>query len=134
MCWYSEYSFTSQSAMGPERVSGHPSACPSWVPDRSFVMSFSTWYQKIRGGLDMVSVALAALDLIGQLASGKWGASKSRLERLELISKIVDRVKDGATGAAKPEDVRADIEKMRTELADNNATVDAEVDEKFPQD
>lgn len=94
-------------------------------------MSLSSWYQKIRGGLDMVSVALSALDLIGQLASGKLAATKGGLERLELISKIVDRVKDGTAGGAKPEDIRSYIDKMRADLSGNNAAVDAEADEKF---
>lgn len=92
-------------------------------------MSLSSWYQKLRGGLDVVSVALSALDLIGQLASGKLG--QGRLDRLELISKIVERVRDGATGTAKLEHVRDYVEKLRTDLAGNNATVDAEADEKF---
>ena len=92
-------------------------------------MSFASWYQKLRGGLDLVSIALAALDLIGQLASGKVG--KTRLDRLDLISKIVDRVKDGANGTAKPEEIRDYLEQLRSDLTDNNTTVDSEADTKF---
>jgi hypothetical protein len=90
-----------------------------------------SWIGKLRGGLDMASTAVSALELIGQLARGKIGTKHSRLEILDLIAKIVDRIQAGVTGASKPEDVRAEIDKIRADLGGNNATVDAEADEKF---
>jgi hypothetical protein len=83
--------------------------------------------------LDMSSVALSALELVGDIARGKLGSkTDDAINLLDIISKIVERVKAGFDGKADPADIKAEIAKMRNDLQSGDDAVDAAVDEKFP--
>jgi hypothetical protein len=89
---------------------------------------------KAKKFFDMSSVALSALELVGDIAKGELGSrGTSAVELLELIAKIVEKVKAGFDGTVSAADIKAEIAKMRSDIAANDAAADAAVDEKFPK-
>lgn len=93
----------------------------------------SSWLSKARAVFDMGSVVAAALDLVGDIARGKIGTkNKTARELLDMIALVVERVKAGFDGKITADEIKAEIAKMRDDLASNDAAADAAVDEKFP--
>lgn len=85
----------------------------------------SLW-SKVRNGLDMAQVCITAFELIGELVK-----KRRSIDTLDVVATIVERVKAVFAGKEDPAKARADFDKMKADLAQNNADVDAEVDDRF---
>lgn len=90
----------------------------------------SLW-SKVRGGLDLAKVCLTGIELIHQLIKNKKGGPEATLN---LVGKVIARVREALDGSRSPEDIMAELDKMTADLKSNDAAVDDAVDDKFDTD
>jgi hypothetical protein len=78
--------------------------------------------------LDMLAVALHALDTIAELVKGRGGSTHA----LALVEEVVNHVRDGFAGA-DPNTIHEAFLKLRTDLMENDRDADTALDKKFPR-
>jgi hypothetical protein len=94
---------------------------------------------KAKKALDVAGHGLQALETIGDLARGglsAQGFSDDRLDKatdaLHTIVSIVSAIRGGLEGTVSLEQIDAEIKKVASSLADNDAAAQGDLDAKFP--
>jgi len=90
-------------------------------------------FDKARRYIDLGSLTLTVLEAVIAIAKAHVGKdSQAALDGLEKIVKVGELFKDSVDGNITSAEVKAEILKMRSDIAANDAAADAAVDEKFP--
>lgn len=90
-------------------------------------MSILSW-NTVKKGIELAEVAATAIELIRDIVKKRPGNAE---DLLALIGSIVTNVHEAMAGNISPQAAREAFSKMKSDIADNNADVDAAADEKF---
>jgi hypothetical protein len=90
----------------------------------------SLW-SNVKKGLELAQVCASAIEIIHQIIKTRPGKDS---DLVSMIGKIVTNVREAISGERTVASVQADLEKLKTDLAKNDAAADAAVDDKFPKD